>query len=235
MESETIAALIGAVVGSAFGGLISWLLQRSAFKKDREDREREKRDSERALLFQVALEAARAVSDLQKWAEIAGQARLTASGMNFPKVPGLTNLWSALNYPATLSEPISIRLEAITVFIEKRDAELAMGMLDMVAVHRSAIRLWEVFKESRRALAEKFAVKFDGDLTYTTLSANETSRHYPHLKEVTDLAEAICDNMYRHHAQSSALLKRLEAFIMTETGVSLTFASPGDEGYIIPE
>lgn len=235
MESETIAALIGAVVGSAFGGLISWLLQRSAFTKDREDRRREKADSDRALLLQVLYACLQAVSNLQQFAELAGQAKLAASGMNFPKVPGLSNLWSALNYPSTLPEPISIRPEAITVFIDKRDAELAMGMLDMVAVHRHSISLWEAFTHSRRNLAEKFAVKFDGDVTYTSLSTEELERHYPHLKEVTDLAEGICDTMYKHHARSAELLIRLQAFIAETTGTSLKLVSPGDEGYKMPE
>lgn len=225
---EFVSAIAGATFGALAAGMISLLLQRAAFKKEREDRQREKRNTDRSLLLQAFYSCLQASSDLHKFAQEATQARQRAPQLGSPKLPGLSNLWQALNALATLPEPISVDARSITVFIDHRDAELAMSVLDAVAVHRSTIKLWTRYGESRYRFGEKVPVRFDGETTYTTFTDDELARLYPHLKELTDLAEGICSTAAEYAAEAEALVRRLRDFIAKTTGEELRLTFPDE-------
>lgn len=224
--SEFVSAIVGAVIGSLSAGVISWLLQRASFKKDRIKRAEEKRDADRAQLLQAFYACVQAVSDLHKFNEEAETAKHRAVGMGFPKVHGLSNSWSALNPLATLPRPIAVNPEAITVFIDHNAADLAMEVLDVVAIHRSTIDLWESFKESRRRFGEKVSVKIDGLVTYTPLSNEEIERLYPHLKELTDMADGILAMTGEHHAFVKSAALHVQEFLAHEMGTKLGLKFP---------
>jgi len=178
--SEFVSAIAGAIIGALAGGLVSWRLQRASFAKDREDRAQEKARADRALLLQMLYACITAASDLHKLAEEAEAAKARAAELGFPKVPGLTNTWAGLLGLASLPEPITINPEGLTVLVDHKAADLLMGVLDTVAVHRSTIKLWTLFGDSRRRFGEKVPVKFSETGTYTALSQEEIERHYPH-------------------------------------------------------
>lgn len=224
--SEFVSAVVGAVVGSLSGGLISKHLQQAAFEAERKNREAHKLEADRALILQTLYACVQAVSDLHKFNEEAEAAKQRAPTHEAPNIAGLSNTWTALYPLATLPEPISINPEALTVLFDHKDADLAMDVLNVVAVHRSAIKLWDAFGQSRRRFGEKVSVKRDGDVTYTPISQEEMERLYPHLKELTDMADGIIAGTADQHELTKDVVLRVREFLERNMDTKLGISFP---------
>lgn len=230
-SSEFVAAILGATVGSLSAGVISWLLQRESFAKDKGDRQREAAARDRALLLQALYACLQAASDQHKFAESSVAAKTQLEKMQAPTYPGLSSSWTAILPHASLPEPISIDPAALTVLMDHRKAELLMNVLDVQAVHRSDIKTWAAFADSRRRFGEKVSVQVRSGVTFTAMTSNDVARLYPHLKELSDLADGILEQSERHADQAGRTVTQLGALIeeVTGTKVELKLPSLDDE------
>lgn len=219
--SEFAAAIAGALIGSISGGIISWVLQRGSFSREREVRQEDKNTADRALLLQTLYEAMRAAGDIKKLALDVIEAKERVKQMS-PAPPGLSNMWLGLKAQANLPEPITIRSEAVTVFIDHKEAELAMGALDIQAVHHGFLKAWENYGQTYRSLGRAVSMKLNPDGT-TAIEMNqaELDRLYPQLKEVSDVATWLCDTAEEYAATSRKLVVQLTPFIERVTGTKV--------------
>lgn len=224
--TEFGAAVVGAIVGSLFGGLVSWKLQAASFKNDADVRSQEKKAQERALLLQTMYAVMKSASDLHKLQEQAEQAMQRSTPLQ-PSPPGLNSRFLALLPTMNLPEPIAVRPEAITVMVDHGEAGLAMATLDVVAVHEGALKTWVAYVDSRRRFNEKFPVKLgpNGE-TQLELTSADVERHYPLLKELSDLAEGICETSRQQADDAKALVDKLGPFIERATGTKLSVTFP---------
>lgn len=225
-STEFVAAIVGAVVGSVSGGVISWLLQRQAFTKDKDDRMREAKLRDRSLLLQTLYACMQAASDQHKFAESAIEARAKLQKMQAPSYPGLSSSWIGLRPHASLPDPISIDPAALTVLVDHGQAELVMNALDVQAVHRSSLKTWSAFADSRRRFGEKVTVQVQNGVSFTAMSQEDVERLYPHLKELSDLADGLLDQSEQHAALANRTVTQLAALIEKKTGTKVSLKLP---------
>lgn len=216
--SEFVSAILGAVVGAGFSGVISWLLQRDAFKEDRKARAAEKKAHDRALLLQTLYACLRAASDLYKFAESARDAAARLQKLEQPNVTGLSASWAAVVPLVNIPEPVHIDPAAVTVLVDHRQANLAMKVLDAQAIHRASLNLWEAFGDSKRRFGEKVSVKSKNGITYSAFSQADVERLYPHLKEMSDMADGIIETAEQYSRDARIATESLNAFIQQMTG-----------------
>lgn len=220
--SEFASAIAGALIGSISGGIISWSLQRGAFNREREIREEDKSAADRALLLQTLYEVMRAASDIKKLAFDVIAAKERVKQLPPASLPGLSNLWLGLQAQANLPEPITIQAEAVTVFVDHREAKLAMGALDIQAIHHGFLKAWENYGAAYRSLGQVTPMKVNTDGSASILLDETASeRLYPKITEVSDIATWLCDTAEEYSATATNLVMQMIPFIHRVTGTKL--------------
>lgn len=224
--SEFASAVVGAIVGSVGGGLVSWALQRQAWRQQKLDRADDKKASDRAHLLGLLYEVMQAADDLHKNAEQVAEAHDRLPKLQAPQIAGLTWEWQALFPQATLPEWRPVAPEALTVFMDHSRGDLAIKALDVSGIHDNAIKLWRAFGESKGRMAEKVAVQLDGETTYTEVTGAELPKLYPHLKQLTDLGQGVCARVNEHAQLAKDFAKELAVFITEVSGKRVTIEFP---------
>ena len=224
--SEFVAAIFGAIVGALSSGIISWLLQRSAFKDDQANRSKDKKVHERALLLQALYACLQASDDLSKFADTVRKAQAKLARTPAPPAPGISSNW--LTLPAHMFQPEAIKIDpaALTAMVDHKQTELLKKVIHLAAAHNAALKLWASYASTSRRLGEKISVKIaDDGRTYFTLTQAEQERHYAHIKELSDTADAICRDAEKYERDSrEATMELLEFMRRTmDEKVSITW------------
>lgn len=225
-NSEFIAAITGAVVGSLSAGGISWLLQLSAFKAERMKRQEEDDAHARAALLETLFGCLQAQSDLYKFAESAIEAKARQKTLVAPPVPGISTSWAALMPHATLPDPIEIPKAALAILVEKKEAELIMDILNVEAAHKQAIKLWRNYTNTRKRFGQIAPVTLTGAVPSTGFTQKEVEAHYPLLKEMSDLADGILEGAEAQHGSSRETLEKVVEAVEKYAGRKIDLGIP---------
>ena len=208
MENEFWAAVVGAIVGSASGGLITLLLQLS---QDRRQASEHNQALARSLIFKLI----RIASDLHLFKVHTDECAERAEQDKLPIG------WQSFRPIANLPDRVSFSSEEMSYLLSLKDDKLFDKVLSLDVLHSSTVGIFELYKERRLALTDMLAATMDGMVGTTALNDAQKAFFDPKAAELDLLVSDIRKRVEEDASQSREALEETNAAIAETLGKPL--------------
>lgn len=217
MDNEFWAAVVGAIVGSVSGGVITWLL---SISQDRRQTSERNQALARSLIFKLI----RITSDFHVFQT---HAKECAERAEIDKLPiG----WQSFRPIANLPDRISFSSEEMSYLLSLKNFELFDKVLSLDVLHSSTIGIFELYKERRLALTDMLAATMDGMVGTAALTDAQKKFFDPKAAELDLLVSDINKRVKEDAQQSRKALEETNMAISVTLGrpMKLKFKSDGE-------
>ena len=217
-NSEFYAAITGAIVGSAVGGLISYHLQNKALQAVKQQALEDRKSVQLSLAYSTFIKLTRLFSNLSTTNAAVQEALQRASTKNIPFG------WQPLQPFATLPDHINFSTEEMALLIHLKKIELFNNLVSMDAVHNNFIDMIAVYGAKRESLTQQLKVMaVDGSEFTTFLGMPDSLAFKPAMSELDQLANHIAEALPLNTNTAADLLEQLTSTIRENFGTSLRF------------
>jgi hypothetical protein len=187
------STLIGAVVGAAVGGLISYLIQRSGIKASREERLAIKRQEDLAIAFSTMVKLITIMSNFKQIKEALDHAVSELA----PNTQG--PMWLAIQPFATIPPHVEFTKEESAFIFSTKISNIMLAALELSNVYNDTRQLIERYGEKREALSAMIPVdSVTGNLAASCLDEVTLKTLIPLIVPVEMLADEMLNRRGRN-------------------------------------
>jgi hypothetical protein len=216
-ETEFWSAIIGAVVG----GLIAYIIQITALREGRKQRNEDRTQVQQAQAHSLLFKMVRIYSDFYGIHQHVEDCFATAAKRGLKGEP-----WQFLLPLANLPDPIHFSAEEMGMLLALKNNDVFNFVVSMDIVHNSIIDAFKVLNIERRALTERLpAGEVEGTTVSGILDKDRMLSLRPRMIEVNSLIESIRTEAKKGFDESSQALDHLQKVLREKLKLTYKFES----------
>lgn len=213
MDSEFWAAVVGAIVGSATGGLITWLLQ---LNQDR----RQSRELNQGLARSLMFKLIRIYSDFYTFRKHIKDSEESAAR------DGLPFGWQSFRAVGNLPDKIQFSSDEMSYLLSLKNFDLFDKVLSLDVTHSSTIDILQTYKERRLALTDRLSATMDGAVGSSFLDEKQMAFFAPKAAELDLMVNELRVRFFEDERDSREALELTNIAISKTLGQKIELKFP---------
>jgi len=218
LSGEFWAAIAGAIVGAAFGGIISYFLQKKEF-------DRQAKATNTALALSIFHKLREATADIESFARHVSDCRKRSAQTGVDE-----QYWPWLLPQANFPPSFSFEQDEKTYLLSLKDFELFNDVCDIERIHRAAIEVNLNYSTTRRDITNSLPAAIEqgtiGAMTLSDLPLEERGRVQVRIAEIDHLAKQIVEQGDKMAEDAHSALERYNSVLKTVLGYNFTLENP---------
>jgi hypothetical protein len=219
MSGETFAAIVGAVVGTVGGGLISLFLQIYGLRKAAKEKAHEVLDRQRALGIALIYKIGRIYSHLRVIRGNLEQSLKKGAAI------GLSEKWQMLQPAIATLEHVHFSSDEMTLLLILGDHKLFNDMMAIDELHNMAIDVVKEYSRLREELTSMLPPvhKLEGLTGEVAFTAEQAGALRPRMAGLNNLIDGMVEYAERDEKAAWSIIERLQSLLRSQLGLPYTF------------
>ncbi len=214
-DSNFWSGIIGALVGSATGGAIAYIMQALSLKEARKTRKDELLLAQQTLATSMLLKVVRIHGNCSA---ISGHMKTCWARLSDEKIEPWQVVTPFSNFPA----PVFFTTEEQTMLFGLKDNKTFEITIDLDVAHNSLIDGTKAMSAERRLLSSNFENEtFEGSVGSSTIDKKTYLRLKPKMMEVNDLAQYTMSESQKIEQEALAAMSSLAVLFKKSLGLTL--------------
>jgi len=201
LDSNFYSTVIGAIIGAAISGYISYLIQRRNIEHARAERERSKNEKDIALANAISLKMMRIYSNIYDF-HFSIETLISKSGSKIPDNPCLI-----IKPFAGSPQHISFSYEEMALVISFKNEELVKLIQSIDTIHNHLIDMLDEYKKNREHMFNSFPLDFFGPQGQLRIPMDWADYYTPRLSSLNENIWHIRNQLFTDFDESKKILE----------------------------
>lgn len=215
------AAIFGAIIGAAVGGLISYVLQNKALREKKRQHTEDFRQSQLVLANSLIVKVIKIHSNLRKLCEHLDDSFADAKHLEDQAEP-----WQFVRPLASLPDPVLFSSKELSMLMSIGNDDVFNSIFPLDTVHNSLVNAVQVSQNERSLLVEQLDIEeVEGEIIRSPLGTEQSLALRPKMIYVNSVIEGVYPKIKRSSEESRDALFSLHAVLQDSLGLTYKLES----------